>query len=68
MQKTFGNIIATLEPLPDGREGVDCFLQQGRYSNSLAVIEDFGEFDDGGAKVSDATINAIRAWAEAHGY
>ena len=66
MQKNFGQIVATIEP-NDDRDGVNCWLQWGRHSSSLAVVSDFGAFDDG-PKVPDTVLHAIEAWAQSHGY
>lgn len=67
MQKTFGNIVAMLEP-NDDREGVQCWVEYGRHSCSLAVLSDFGTIGDDGPEVKQATIEAIENWAIAHGY
>jgi hypothetical protein len=40
----------------------------GQYSNSLGLLEDLGQFDDGGPRVSDALLAAARRFALPFGY
>jgi hypothetical protein len=49
----------------------NCYVQKGRFSHSLALLQDLGEFQDGEGntlEISPATINKIEAWALAQGY
>lgn len=39
----------------------------GLHSNSLALLADLGEFDDG-PRISERATDAITAWAQRHGY
>jgi len=67
MKKKFGRFEAELCELPDGREGVDCFVHCGAYSSSLAVAMAFGLIDDE-IPIGNNTVRAIEDWAEKHGY
>jgi hypothetical protein len=72
-----GAIRAEIEPNED-REGVQCWLyaarkrtRYGQPVSSLAVVEDHGRInpdEDGETPVPDAVIEAVRTWAERHGY
>jgi hypothetical protein len=60
----------SIEPNED-RPGFNCWVAKGRASSSLAVVEDFGAIspdEAGEVKVPQATIDRIRAFAEANGY
>jgi hypothetical protein len=49
----------------------NCYVQKGRFSHSLALLQDLGEFQDGEGntlEISPATIDKIEAWALAQGY
>jgi len=54
----------------DGSGTTFCHITKGRHCASLELIDSFGGFDDGeeGEMVPQRTIDAIRAWAEKHGY
>ena len=69
ISKTFGSFVAFIEPNED-REGVNCFVQHKASGdfNSLALLQDMGEFDDTGTKIGSATLDQIEAWATGHGY
>lgn len=67
MQKTFGNIIAELEP-NDDREGVNCYVTCGKHHSSLDLLNDYGTVGFDGPKVRPDVIEKIEAWALANGY
>lgn len=54
---------------PARGEWVDCWVTSagGGHSNSLALLEDLGQFDDG-PKITNQALHAIRLFAERHGY
>lgn len=57
----------------DDREGANCFVSSGSASNSLALLQDMGEFDEPGRdgnpiRISQSALDEIEAWALAHGY
>ncbi len=49
----------------------NCYVEKGRFSHSLALLQDLGEFQDGEGNtlaISPTTINKIEKWALAQGY
>ena len=49
----------------------NCYVEKGRFSHSLSLLQDLGEFDDGEGNtlaISPATLAKIEAWAEKQGY
>jgi hypothetical protein len=64
----------TCELIPnDDRPGVNCFVSKGRVSNSLALLQDMGGFDDvdedgNEVRISQTTLDEIEKWALANGY
>lgn len=51
-------------------EDSECFVQWGKYSASLAVLEDYGylEGSEGELKVPQTVIRKISKWACKNGY
>lgn len=54
---------------PERGEWVECWVKNPRtgHTNSLALLEDLGAFDDG-PKITNMSLTAIRRFAERHGY
>jgi hypothetical protein len=57
----------------DDRPGVNCFVTKDNACNSLAVLQDLGEFDEPNAlgnpiRISQAALDEIERWALANGY
>ena len=54
---------------PSRGDWVACFVStpDGRHSNSLEVLEDFGRFDDG-PRIAPHTLARIRDVAESEGW
>ena len=49
----------------------NCYVQKGKFSHSLALLQDLGGFEDDEGNtldISPATIDKIEAWALAQGY
>lgn len=73
--RRFGAHQADIEPNED-REGVQCFVTHVRtgVSNSLALLEDMGEYDevprdeDNPIPISDKALREIHAFADRYGY
>jgi len=60
----------TIEP-NDDRDGVNCYVEKGRASASLAVVEDFGALSPGEpeeVEINNETQGRIKAFARRHGY
>lgn len=72
--KRFGPFLAELEP-NDDRPGVQCWIthQPTGVSNSLALLEDQGRFDelprdsDDPVTISQTRLDEITAWAQQEG-
>ncbi len=54
---------------PQRGEYVECWVTTpgGRFTNSLALLGDLGEFDDG-PTIAEETVDRIAALAQKHGY
>ena len=69
--KYFGRYKATIEPNTD-REGVDCFVEHGRYSASLACAQFEGELTHDRTEetkpIPESASDAIFKWAQTYGY
>lgn len=57
----------------DGRPGFNCFVTKDNACNSLAMLQDCGEFDEPNAlgqpiRISQKALDEIEAWALANGY
>jgi hypothetical protein len=69
--KRFGPFVAEVDHNED-RPGVNCWIEHKPtgVSNSLALLEDMGEFDelprdsDEPVRISQRTLSDIRAWVE----
>lgn len=49
---------------------MNCYIENGRYTASLAALIDTGTLTDGDNEITvdDKTIDAIEEWALKHGY
>lgn len=68
--RAFGPYLATIVP-NDDREGVNCFIEKGRYSASLAAAQDTGlltAMDDDDHAIPESVTDAILDWALPYGY
>ncbi len=57
----------------DDRPGFNCYVTKDNASNSLAALQDMGEFDDLNAlgepiRISQTALDEIERWALANGY
>lgn len=67
--KAFGPYIATIVP-NDDREGVNCFVERGKFSASLAAAQDTGLLTtmDEDHAIAESVTDAILDWALPYGY
>jgi len=69
--KINGFTVTFMEYDSDTGNSNNCYVEKGKFSHSLALLQDMGEFNDGEGNtlpISEATINKIEAWALAQGY
>ena len=73
-ESTVGPYTVTLEACSDESDPargvwVDCWVTSpgGGHTNSLALLSDIGEFDDG-PKVSPAALDRLTRFAQKYGY
>ena len=69
--KINGFTVTFMEFDEDTGNSNNCYVEKGKFSHSLALLQDFGQFDDGEGNtlpISHATIEKIEAWAIAQGY
>jgi len=57
----------------DDRPGVNCYITKDNACNSLALLQDMGEFDELNAlgkpiRINQATLDEIEEWALKNGY
>lgn len=71
-RRAFGPYTATIVP-NDDREGVNCFIERGRHSASLAAAQaegyltaDTPPYDD--HTIAESVTDAILDWALPYGY
>ena len=67
---TIDGLTIEIEP-NEGRDGVNCYISKGRFSASLACLEDTGLISWGDKAdyiVPARTIERIRVYAEKHCY
>lgn len=70
--KTIRGFICEMIP-NDDRPGYNCFVTKDNACNSLALLQDMGEFDEPNAlgnpiRISQTTLDEIERWAMANGY
>lgn len=72
MTKMIRGFICEMIP-NDDRPGFNCYVTKANACNSLALLQDMGEFDDLNAlgepiRISQTALAEIERWASANGY
>ena len=73
MEKTkmIDGFLCTFMEFDESGNSNNCYVEKGRFSHSLALLQDLGEFDDGEGNtlpIRESTINKIEKWALEQGY